>query len=109
VAGPGAAVSASHRQSRSDGTTLLVAYVFVGEVLGMCIGGWEAARQPPALVVDATVHVSRPGDDAGDDAAEHDPVVGWSLLGLVSGVIAGASAGQLHLAARRWHEQRADG
>ena len=94
---------------RRRGTTLLVTYVLLGEILGMSIGGWEAARSARSHFVDESVFAARPDDDAADDADERDPMVVLPLLGLVGGTILGAGAAQIHLAARRWHGQRAHG
>ena len=94
---------------RRRGTTLLVTYILLGEILGMSIGGWEAVRPARSHFVDDSVYAARPDDDAADDADERDPMVVLPLLGLVGGAIVGAAAGQIHLAARRWHAQRTHG
>jgi len=67
---------------RRRGTTLLVTYILLGEILGMSIGGWEAVRPARSHFVDDSVYAARPDDDAADDADERDPMVVLPLLGL---------------------------
>ena len=95
--------------ARRRGTTLPVAYVLLGGILGASIGGWEAPRQPQSHYVGDSVYASRPDDDASDDEDARDPMVALPLLGLVSGTIVGAGTAQLHLIARRRHGQQSHG
>jgi hypothetical protein len=94
---------------RTRGTTLLIAYVLVGQLLGMSFGGLEASRQTlPAIATHGPVYAPDRHDEEGgdEDADERDPFVIWPLIGLAVGTIVGAGTTQIHLATRRWQAER---
>jgi hypothetical protein len=99
----------SQRDARgARGTTLLAAYVLVGQLLGISFGGLEASRQTrPAIATHGPVYApDRHDKERGDeDADERDPFVIWPLVGLAAGTIVGAGATQIHLATRRWQAE----